>query len=74
MTKIDEMIHYFRQGENYLLESRTEMAEHTDNEREYFYNRGLRFKEKGSKLFKWLVNNIGIDEEYLGELLRNEDI
>jgi len=37
MTLIDRMINYFREGENLYLESRTEMAEYTEKQRQKFY-------------------------------------
>ena len=74
MTKIDEMIIAFRTGENLLLESRTEMIDHSLKDRKDFYIRGIKAKEKGRKLYNWLVKKIGIDEEYLYELLTGEGI
>jgi hypothetical protein len=74
MTLIDRMIDYFREGENLYLESRTEMAEYTDKERQKFYDKSQILKEKGAKIYDKLVKKIGIDAEYLDELLRNEGI
>lgn len=73
-NKIDKMIYFFREGENLILESRTEMANHTNKRRKYFEKRGLKLKAKGYKLYKYLINEIGIDEEYLEEILNGEGI
>jgi len=74
MNKIDKMIDLFREAENLLLESNTEMAEHTEKERAKFYIQGLRLKERGTKLYNYLVWKIGIDENYLNDLLTNEGV
>ena len=73
-TKIDQMIEYLRKGENYYLESNTSMAERTDKQRIRFEKLARKYKNKGAKIYTWLVKNIGIDDEYLEEIITNEGI
>ena len=74
MTKLDKMIGYFRKGENLYLESRTEMENYTYRQREKFHAQSQKLKEKGKVIYDYLVEKIGIDEEYLENLLWNEGI
>ena len=74
MTIIDNMINDFRKAENYALESRTEMAEHSEEERARFKRLAKIYKLKGVEVWNYLVEEIGIDEEYLSELLTGEGI
>ena len=71
---VDFMIRLFREGENYLLESVTCMAEHSEQERQEFHDRAIDLKNRGANLHKYLVKVCGYDEDYLNELLRNEGI
>lgn len=73
-TKIDELIDILRTAENLLLESNTEMANHSDKKRKQFYKRAMALKQKGGKLYKWLTDKVGIDEDYLNDVLSNEGI
>jgi hypothetical protein len=74
MNKIDKMIDLFREAENLILESRTEMAEHSEKERAKFYNKGLILKKRGANIYHYLVEKVGIDEDYLNDLLTNEGV
>ena len=68
---IDDFIGDMREAENLLLESNTEMENYSDKEREEFYEKGIKLKEKAEETYNFLVNKRGVDEEYLNELMMN---
>ena len=74
MTIIENMINDFRQAENYLLESKTEMANYNEDERNRFSRLADTHKLKGVEIWNYLVKEIGVEENYLSELLRSEGI
>lgn len=73
-TILDNMINKFREAENLYLEARTEMADHPDWKRQRFMIKASLLKEEASKTMNWLRDTIGIEEEYINDLLTSEGI
>jgi Zn-finger nucleic acid-binding protein len=71
ITLIEKMLFCYREASDYYIEARTEMENYTELQRTIFNWKASYYQHKGYRLYKWLIDIVGIDEQYLNELCEN---
>ena len=73
-TILENMVDKFREAEKLYLESRTEMAEYSSKQKQQFLNKSKKLKEEARKTMDWLIKKVGVEEEFLNEVLESEGL